>query len=73
MERILKIKAQLTTLENKKMAILRNKSTQDLVLWGEIIKYVQMLGNLIKKRGKNTNLQNEIETQMAALLKYANK
>lgn len=32
-----------------------------------------MLGNLIKKRGKNTNLQNEIETQMAALLKYANK
>lgn len=73
MERILKIKAQLTTLENKKMAILRTKSTQDLVLWGEIIKYVQMLGNLIKKRGKNTNLQNEIETQMAALLKYANK
>lgn len=55
------------------MAILRNKSTQDLVLWGEIIKYVQMLGNLIKKRGKNTNLQNEIETQIAALLKYANK
>ena len=73
MERILKIKAQLTTLENKKMAILRTKSTQDVVLWGEIIKYVQMLGNLIKKRGKNTNLQNEIETQMAALLKYANK